>query len=124
MSNASSHTGAVRALMNEVLPGFSRELFDALTTDGEASLAAQIRSLRIVKPCRCSDAFCSSFYTGPGPKGSWPDEGEHSNVIPTMAHGMVILDVVDGKIRYVEILDRPDVRSILDLRHDLRSHAD
>jgi hypothetical protein len=106
MNGAPSNPNDVGALMNEVLPGFSRELFDALMTDGDASLTSQVQGLRVVKLCRCNDAFCSSFYAGPRPNGSWSDEGEHSNVMPTMTYGMVVLDVVNGRIRYVEILDR------------------
>ena len=63
--------------------------------------------------CSCNDDFCSSFYTGARPTGSWSDEGDHENVVPDASVGMVVLDVVDGVIRYVEVLDRPDVHAVV-----------
>lgn len=73
-------------------------------------LADQVRELSITAVCGCGDDFCASFYTGPRPDGSWG--AEHRNITPTMA-GMVILNVVADRIRYVEVLRRDDVKSIV-----------
>lgn len=47
----------------------------------------------------------------PRPDGPWGHG--HRNVTPATATGMVILDVVDGRIRYVEVLHRDDVKSVI-----------
>lgn len=55
--------------------------------------------------CGCGDSFCQSFYTAPKPNGAYGPG--HSNVplIPPWP-GMLVLDIVDGQIKYVEVLDR------------------
>jgi hypothetical protein len=37
------------------------------------------------------------------------------NIIPSVEPGMVILDVIAGRITFVEVLDRSDVRDALHL---------
>ncbi len=34
-------------------------------------------------------------------------------MLPSVDRGMIVLDVVDGLIRHVEVLDRPDIREQL-----------
>jgi hypothetical protein len=97
--------------MIELLPDFGAELERGLRDDGEDTLVSQVPSLRIDKVCGCGDDFCASFSTGPKPNGTW-GEG-HRNVTPRVDAGMVILDVVNGVIRYVEVLWRDDVREIV-----------
>jgi hypothetical protein len=38
----------------------------------------------------------------------------HSNLVLDTTSGMVVLDVVDNAIVAVEVLDRPDVKELLD----------
>lgn len=97
--------------MADVLPELASELRQTLEGSGRPDLASQVNELRLVELCRCDDDFCSSFYTGPRPDGSWGDQ--HENVFPDVDTGMVILDVVDGVIRYVEVLYRDDVHQRL-----------
>ena len=97
--------------MVDVLPELASELRHALQQDGREELASQVGSLRIVEMCGCGDDFCASFYTGPQPEGGWGSG--HENVVPDVDTGMLILDVVDGIIRYVEVLYRDDVREVL-----------
>lgn len=89
-------------LLTEMLPTFGEEVREALVAMGHAELAPQVRQLEVTYRCRCGDAFCTSFYTGPPPEGAWP--ADHQN-IP--------LDVVNGEIRFVEVLDRPELRADL-----------
>ena len=98
-------------LVAELLPDLATELAEALLDDGEAGLASQVSSLRIVELCGCDDDFCASFYTLPKPDGGWGSD--QKNVVPPVKNGLVVLDVVDGIIRYVEVIDRDDVRGIL-----------
>jgi hypothetical protein len=94
--------------LSEVLPAFSHEINAALQAQGEAALAAQISRLRINSLCTCGDDFCAMFYAVPEPEGPWGPG--HTNVEVDVETGMVILDVVDGKITAVEALYRPDVK--------------
>lgn len=95
----------------DLLPAFAAELEHALGADGEHQLADQVASLVIVFRCGCGDDFCSSFYTGARPNGSWGPSLR--TVTPAVATGMVILDVVDDVIRHVEVLHCDDVKAAL-----------
>jgi hypothetical protein len=99
-------------MLVDVLPAFTRELDDALLADDEPAPAEQVVSLRIIYLCECRNSFCPSFYVGSRPVGKWSTEGPHRNVLTDVEPGMVILDVVAGIIRYVEVLDRPDVCAV------------
>jgi hypothetical protein len=67
--------------------------------------------LEIVAKCSCSDDFCASFYTAPKPAGRYGPQ--HRNLELAPAKGMIVLDLVDDRIVYVEVLYRDDVRSKL-----------
>ncbi|WP_370038325.1 hypothetical protein [Nocardioides sp.] len=86
-------------------PDFTGQLRQALVAEGEDLLATQVETLRVIAECGCGDDFCQSFYTAPKPDG--PFGPGHRNVLldPPWS-GMLILDVVDGQIVYVEVLDR------------------
>jgi hypothetical protein len=75
-------------------------------------LAVQVPILKIVEGCGCGDDFCASFYTQPKPNGAY-GPGHDTLLLDTEAPGMLILDVVDGVISFVEVLYRPDVRQKL-----------
>jgi hypothetical protein len=99
------------SLLSEALPRLAAELQGLLRVQNEFQLAAQVPSLRIVDRCRCGDDFCATFYTQPKPK--IPYFPDHRNVDLSPEKGMIILDVVDGKIVCVEVLFRDEVRSAL-----------
>jgi len=63
----------------------------------------------IVEGCCCGDDFCASFYTQPKPKGAY-GPGHETLLLVTGPPGMLMLDVVDGLISFIEVLYRPDVR--------------
>jgi hypothetical protein len=98
-------------LVKDVLPAFAAELRDLLNKAERTDLAAKIESLELVERCRCDDEFCSSFYTAPKPNGAYG--AGHSNLTLSPKEGMVILDLVHDEIRYVEVIDRRDVREAL-----------
>jgi hypothetical protein len=77
----------------------------------KSALAAQIAGLRIVDRCRCEDDFRAAFYTQPKPQGAYGPE--HSNIELETKTGMIILDVVSGRIAKIEVLYRDDVRCAL-----------
>ena len=70
-------------------------------------MANSVDELRAFESCGCDDKFCTSFYTGPRPDRSWgPD---HESLVYVLDGGMLVLDVVEGAIRFVEVLDRSDL---------------
>ncbi|MGA3371054.1 MAG: hypothetical protein ABSC48_04765 [Terracidiphilus sp.] len=100
-------------MLADVLQEFARELEALLTAQSESELASQICGLKIVDRCRCGDDFCATFYTQPKPKGSYGPN--HKCVEVTPQEGMIILDVVDGKIMKIEVLFRDEIRHQLDV---------
>lgn len=101
-----------KPLLNELLPLFAKQLESALRADGDVDLADQVPKLRIWGQCGCGDDFCASFYTGPAPNGAWADEGDADSV-PAAAEGVIALDIVDARIRYVEVHDNDQVKAAL-----------
>jgi hypothetical protein len=93
-------------LVSEVLPDLAKELETLLLNVGEANLAAQIPSLRIVDRCRCGDDFCATFYVLPRPKEGYVDLDSEK--------GMLILDIVAEQIAAIEVLYRDEVRKVID----------
>lgn len=98
-------------LLVDALPDFAKELFDALVGQGRSDLAQQIATLPIVRRCRCEELNCATFHTAPHRHG--PFGGAHDCVEVEVAEGTVVLDTVADAIRCVEVLYRPDVRSLL-----------
>ena len=96
----------------EALPAFRDELESLLLEAGEFQLAQQVSSLQIVDRCRCGDDFCSTFYTGTKPEGSYGPQ--HRNVVLSPEKGTLILDVVADKIKCVEVLYRDELRTLLE----------
>ena len=90
------------------------ELRQLLVEKGEAELASQVHALAIHDRCRCrGDICCGTFYTQPKPEGGYGPG--HRNVRLLLSEGtLLILDVVNGQIMCIEVLDRQDVRRKLD----------
>jgi hypothetical protein len=92
-------------LMVDIVPELAAEMERELRASGEAELAEQVAGLRMTRSCGCGDEFCASFYTGPNPKESW--EGDRRAVaLPNL----LILDVRNAEIGFVEVLYRDDLR--------------
>ena len=98
-------------LLQQCFPDFSVDLQRLLMQAGRPDLANQINELTMQDRCRCGDSFCGTFYTAPKPQGSYGPG--HENVVLEPDEGMVILDVVDGRIKCVEVLYRYEIRSKL-----------
>ncbi|MEQ6900980.1 hypothetical protein [Nocardioides sp. YIM 152588] len=89
-------------------PVLAGELRDALTAAREPALASQVDDLVVVQSCGCGDDFCQSFYTAPRPRGPW-GPGHRNLELAAPWRGLLILDVLDDRIVYVEVLDRHPV---------------
>ncbi|TDC71861.1 hypothetical protein [Streptomyces hainanensis] len=96
-------------LVRDVFPELVTELAALLEDEGERELAVRAWDLRLVDECGCGDDFCQSIRTADHPRGQ-PYGPGHRCVPLSPSNGMLILDIVDGRIMYVEILDRPPMR--------------
>ncbi|WP_329290806.1 hypothetical protein OIE43_30285 [Streptomyces pseudovenezuelae] len=96
-------------LVREVFPDLVDELAALLEAEGERELAICVRDVRLVGPCGCGDDFCQSIRTVDRPRGR-PFGPGHRYVPLLPSSGDLILDVVDGRIMYIEILGRPPLR--------------
>ena len=98
----------------EILPEFSAAIENALRIENRPQIADQLKMIPIVGRCRCdgdSDEWWG-IYTLAQPKGAY---GPTSETIPLLFDGnMVNLDVVNGKIAYMEIAGRRDLKEIID----------
>jgi hypothetical protein len=87
-------------------PDLAAELVTALVEAHEEELVEQVAGLRVIRECGCGDDFCQSFYTQPRPDGGFGPGHRNVGLSPSRP-GMLILDVVDDHIMYVEVIDRP-----------------
>ena len=104
------HTPSHNRLV-DVLPSFAAEIEALLMKANELELRAQVPEQKIWDRCGCEDSFCASFYTQPKPHGAYGPG--HRNVVLEPEDGMLILDVVYGRIMQVEALYRDDIRKVL-----------
>ncbi|WP_330346243.1 hypothetical protein OHA09_34225 [Streptomyces longwoodensis] len=93
-------------LVRDLFPDLVTELIALLEAEGERELAVCAWDLRLFEECACGDGFCQSFRTAAHPGGQ-PYGIGHRCVPLLPAQGLMCLDVVDGRIMYVEIIDRP-----------------
>jgi hypothetical protein len=91
-------------LLIEILPVLADELEQLLEK-------AEVSQLTIVERCRCGDDCCASFYTQLSPEGHYGPGGR--SVELKAPEGMLILDIVDGTIVHVDVLNRNDFRQRL-----------
>lgn len=93
------------SLVVERWPVLAGELRAALLTADEIELADQVVELVVVQPCSCDEDFCQSFYTAPPPDGPY-GPGHENVVLDPPWSGELVLDLLDDRIRYVEVLFR------------------
>ena len=93
-------------LVRDVFPDLIAELATLLAEEGETGLAVSVREVRLIGECDCGDAFCQSIRTAEHPQGQ-PFGVGHRCVPLLPSEGILALDVVDDRIMYIEIVDRP-----------------
>ncbi|GHH30901.1 hypothetical protein [Streptomyces lanatus] len=96
-------------LVRDLFPELVAELATLLEEEGEHWLAICVWDVRMVAECGCGDDFCQSIRTAEHTPGQ-PYGPGHRCVPLLPATGDLILDVVNGRIMYIEILDRPPLR--------------
>ncbi len=118
-------------LLRDIWPDVLERLKNLLTEDGKLELAASVEGLQVYDRCRCGADYCATVYTKPKPNGwhgpthfnivFWnPDTinlGTRERVGDTCSSPTTqfttILDIVDGGIACIEILDDHASRSSL-----------
>ncbi|MGI8336374.1 hypothetical protein ACRYCC_41070 [Actinomadura scrupuli] len=88
--------------LGELFPTLVGELVGLLRAEGEDELASWVPFLRFREWCSCDEDSCQSFYTAPRPEGAYGPG--HRCVSLLQEKAMIVLDVVDDDIRFVEIL--------------------
>ncbi|WP_216587408.1 hypothetical protein [Streptomyces brasiliscabiei] len=92
--------------VRDVFPDLVAELTVLLEVEGEYAPAVRAADLRLVDECGCGDGFCRSIRTADHRRGRPYGPGHRCVPLPP-SKGMLIPDVVDDRIMYIEILDRP-----------------
>jgi len=95
-------------LLSDILPDLVEELAYLMRQTGAEPLIEQLRQLRIESICDCGDDSCSSFATASEVKVAQTVE------LPAI-EGFLIIDLdAEQRVCFVEILDRPDVKYLLE----------
>jgi len=103
---------SAHSTVGRLMPEFAQELQRLIAAADRPELVGQVVDLPIVDRCRCGQDNCATFHTAPRPEGAYPPG--HDCVMLDPDTGLVILDLVENQIVCVEVLDRPDVKELLD----------
>lgn len=106
----SRHPGKA-ILLRSILPEFCVELEQLRKEENESGFAAQASGLVVVDLCGRGDGFYASFYTQPKPEGAYQPDAR--TILLDPAKGTVNVDIVAGRIAYVEVLHRNEIRVVL-----------
>lgn len=98
--------------LRDLAPEFAEELAALLIAEDEPGLAEQMLAAEIVGRCSCEEEFCASFYTAPVPVGGY-DDGIQLG--PLTGGGGANVDVLDGRLMQVEVINNPEFRRLLRL---------
>ncbi|MFI0371510.1 hypothetical protein ACH35V_26900 [Actinomadura sp. 1N219] len=101
-----------RPLVRDAFPDLVAELITLLEGEGEDELALLVRDVRLVAMCDCGDDYCQSIYAAVHPEGQPYGEG-HRCVSLLPPEGMLNLDVLNGRIMYIEVLYRTPMHNQL-----------
>ena len=104
-------------MVSEVLPDLLDEMAALLKEAGADPLVDQLAKLRIESVCDCGDENCSSFATATEVK-------VHNHVELPAIEGMLIVDLnAADEICFIEVLNRPDVKYLMEEYYDAASQG-
>lgn len=89
----------------DVLPRTAKIVAALLLEEGYARLCKQMPELMIFEKCSCQSPDCASFYTQPKPEGPY-GPGHWGFTLKSPA-GLIVLDILNDKIAFIEILRFP-----------------
>jgi hypothetical protein len=99
-------------MVSEVLPDLLDEMAALLREAGADPLVEQLPKLRIESVCDCGDENCSSFATASEVK-------VHNHVELPAMEGILIVDLnAANEICFIEVLNRPDVKYLMEEYYD------
>jgi hypothetical protein len=99
-------------LLSSVAPALADRIEAALRAQDEGELAAQVADLRVTLVCECGEPYCGSFWTSSLAMQKWLIRGRQVELADG-GGGSVALDVVRGRIAYVEVLHLDEVRDAM-----------
>src|SRR5262249_26945509 len=95
-------------LIGDVLPDLLEEMVFLAKQAGADPLEDQLRALKIESVCDCGDENCASFATAPVVKVA-------TFVELQSMEGQLIIDLnAENQVCFIEVLGRPDVKSLLE----------
>jgi hypothetical protein len=98
--------------IEELFPSFVTELEQLLLNSAHPELSLQIRSLPVVARCLCRSKNCDHFYVEKPPATGYGTGHWILELNPK--RGLIVLDLIEYRIVGIEVLDRSDVKHILD----------
>jgi len=105
-------------MLSEVLPDLVEELAHLLREQGADPLCEQLRGLHIESICDCGDENCASFATAGEVK-------VHNHVELPAMEGMLIVDLnAANEICFIEVLNRPDVKYLMEEYYEVAKKGD
>lgn len=111
-ANTAIAQSAREEFIADLFPDLANVIRHGLFELGEWKLIGQVDELRMERLCGCGERHCASFYVRRGANRKWKKSGKVLQV-PTAKSGMIILDVVRGEIRFIEVLLNPPFRKRL-----------
>ena len=100
-------------MVSDVLPDLLDEMAALLREAGADPLVEQLPKLRIESVCDCGDENCASFATAAEVK-------VHNHVELPAMEGILIVDLnAAGEICFIEVLNRPDVKYLMEEYYDI-----
>ena len=97
--------------LSRLLPEFALELANGLASTGHDDLATSVADIEIVQRCPCREVGCLTFYAVAKSEAPPPDDCQR--VVPPV-RGLSCLLHQNGRIIWVEAIDRPQERRTLD----------
>jgi hypothetical protein len=98
--------------LGDLLPVLAQQLVDVLSIEGYSSIARGVPSLPVVRRC-CRDERCASFFTSDVTNEEIRDRA--TRIVPGGdCPGIFCVFAMDDRVCFVELLNRPEVREVLE----------
>lgn len=104
---------SLHPLVRDLVPSLIDDIKRALIDNDEGEATGKVDQLEAWGRCPCGDDFCSSFSTGPLPKGAASEKDEYRTIAVPVSSGLVFLTIAASEVRYVEVLYSPDIAASL-----------
>lgn len=99
--------------VRDAFSALAAELRQLLIEQDDPELAAHVRGWRFSTVATAGEDSCATIYTRPKPKGSFGQGLRNVRLSPDDS-AFLVLNVVDGDIECIELLERLDMRDAWD----------